>query len=359
MKRSYVFTLALGLCMAANGQQSEHFVVNLAPTNDPGNFVGSGTMTLNGSNVVLVAAFFHPGSAFASIHGPAVPNSDGPLLGAFPDPVCVGGFCTVAGELNLTDEDLLLIRSGLTYLQVAEGLRGQIIPNPLCQVPATSEINFQTVLTGRDPNMLSRRVDWGTASFELGGHILQYRVQLPIPFGPYFGLILHPTPFGGSLEDNPVEFLLGTLQCTPTAMTNDQLVGGDFAELPQCIAQGSVCASPNQIAGLLTGEWTLTVYDSIVGRGASGRIIPTDQDRDGIPDYRDQCINSPQGALVNADGCSIEQLCPCDGPWKNHGEYINSMKQMTGEFVNAGLITEADRRLRIRHATASDCGRRR
>src|SRR5204862_37358 len=47
-----------------------------------------------------------------------------------------------------------------------------------------------------------------------------------------------------------------------------------------------------------------------------------DTDGDGVPDAFDLCPNTLPGAIVDAHGCSLAQLCPCDGPWRNHGEYV-------------------------------------
>ena len=47
-------------------------------------------------------------------------------------------------------------------------------------------------------------------------------------------------------------------------------------------------------------------------------LVETDADIDGIPNNDDKCPDSPPGEVVDADGCSINQLCLCSGPWKNH-----------------------------------------
>src|SRR5262249_54770272 len=54
----------------------------------------------------------------------------------------------------------------------------------------------------------------------------------------------------------------------------------------------------------------------------------TDADCDGVGDSADRCPNTPAGSIVNANGCSIDQLAPCAGPatggtWRNHGEYVS------------------------------------
>jgi len=54
-----------------------------------------------------------------------------------------------------------------------------------------------------------------------------------------------------------------------------------------------------------------------------------DSDGDGVPDDRDQCPNTPQGARVDAKGCVIEQTLV--------------MRDITFEFNSARLTTNAQR----------------
>jgi hypothetical protein len=84
-----------------------------------------------------------------------------------------------------------------------------------------------------------------------------------------------------------------------------------------------------------------------------------DSDGDGLPDYLDSCPHTPSGDVIDRNGCSIDDLCPCDGPWKNHGEYVGRFLAVSGEFVNEGLITEAERRRLLSRAADSDCGKTR
>ncbi len=90
--------------------------------------------------------------------------------------------------------------------------------------------------------------------------------------------------------------------------------------------------------------------------------INLDGDGDGVLDDIDLCPNTPIGAIVDAFGCSIEQLVPCDGPisggeWKNHGQYVSTLAKTTAAWVNAGLISQAERNELISEASNSDCGR--
>ncbi|MGZ5517589.1 MAG: hypothetical protein ACXWJX_07820, partial [Limisphaerales bacterium] len=82
-----------------------------------------------------------------------------------------------------------------------------------------------------------------------------------------------------------------------------------------------------------------------------------DEDADGVPDSLDQCPGTPAGSIVNADGCSIEQLVPCDGPWKNHGQYVSAIAHVTREFREQGLISEGQRAQIVSEAARSDCGK--
>ncbi len=66
----------------------------------------------------------------------------------------------------------------------------------------------------------------------------------------------------------------------------------------------------------------------------SGEI---DVDGDGVFGSADLCPGTPAGAVVNSDGCSIDQLAPCAGPdsggiWKNHGEYVSTVARVSVGF---------------------------
>ncbi|HEY6122320.1 MAG TPA: hypothetical protein VIV66_20355 [Pyrinomonadaceae bacterium] len=88
----------------------------------------------------------------------------------------------------------------------------------------------------------------------------------------------------------------------------------------------------------------------------------TDADCDGVGDSVDQCPDTPPGAIVNADGCSIDQLVPCSGPasggtWKNHGQYVSSIAHTAESFVAQGLITEEQKGAIVSAAARSNCGK--
>jgi hypothetical protein len=87
----------------------------------------------------------------------------------------------------------------------------------------------------------------------------------------------------------------------------------------------------------------------------------TDQDGDGVGDSVDHCPNTPAGEIVDADGCSIDQIAPCAGPasggaWKNHGQYVSTVAHAVEEFLAQGLISAQQAEEIIVQAAESTCG---
>ena len=67
--------------------------------------------------------------------------------------------------------------------------------------------------------------------------------------------------------------------------------------------------------------------------------LPSDGDGYGILDEGDQCLATAAGETVDADGCAIPDLGPCDHPWKNHGACVSCVARPAADFVAAGRIT--------------------
>lgn len=88
-------------------------------------------------------------------------------------------------------------------------------------------------------------------------------------------------------------------------------------------------------------------------------IPAPDVDGDGVLDTADQCSNTAPGAVVNANGCSIAQICPCGSTWKNHGAYVSCVAHSAETFLAAGLITWTDKDVIVSNAAKSDCGAKR
>lgn len=86
-----------------------------------------------------------------------------------------------------------------------------------------------------------------------------------------------------------------------------------------------------------------------------------DQDFDGVPDTADVCPNTPPCSVVDAQGCTIDQLVPCAGPasggtWKNHGQYVSSVAQAVDELLTEGKISESEADAILTAAGQSPCG---
>ncbi len=85
-------------------------------------------------------------------------------------------------------------------------------------------------------------------------------------------------------------------------------------------------------------------------------MCDADVDGDGVVDSEDACLLSPVGAPVNAGGCSISGLCPCDNNWKNHGAYVRCVAHTSGDFLAAGLVTDVEKDTIVSTAGMSSCG---
>ncbi|MCI0746035.1 MAG: CHRD domain-containing protein [Verrucomicrobia subdivision 3 bacterium] len=111
-----------------------------------------------------------------------------------------------------------------------------------------------------------------------------------------------------------------------------------------------------EIESLFEGLFYITVETGALD--IRGQILPVDSDRDAVPDFRDVCPDTASGDSVTAEGCSVEQLCPCAGPWKNHGEYVNCVKAVALNLLLEERISAEDYDQLIRAAAKSDCGKK-
>ncbi len=83
-----------------------------------------------------------------------------------------------------------------------------------------------------------------------------------------------------------------------------------------------------------------------------------DTDGDGVPDDIDLCPDTPAGAIVDAQGCSIDQIAPCSGAWDNHGQYVEAVEEAAKNFFKVGLITKKQEKTMVEQAAKSDCGKK-
>lgn len=185
----------------------------------------------------------------------------------------------------------------------------------------------------------------GHGRFTLSGSNLGY--QVAVPLGNWNGEIRGPA---GAATSAPVLFDLGTPGCA--APYPPYSLGG-------CAFSGNLVLSDGQISELKEGLW----YANAVLGGSPdaylrGQITqgPLDGDCDGVPDDQDQCPQTPFGIIVNDQGCTIEQLCPCQGAWENHQGYVKCVKGKALAFFKEGRIAQAERHAIVKQAERSDCG---
>ena len=104
-----------------------------------------------------------------------------------------------------------------------------------------------------------------------------------------------------------------------------------------------------------------------------------DADEDGVCDENDNCVNAANTTQTDTDGdgngdacdacpldnpddpdnngvCGLQEVCPCDADWKNHGEYVVCVVNDTKEQVRLGTLSAAERGAKISAAAASSCG---
>jgi len=83
---------------------------------------------------------------------------------------------------------------------------------------------------------------------------------------------------------------------------------------------------------------------------------PDDSDGDGVNDELDSCPGTGADEAVNAKGCSIADLCSCEGDWKNVGAYVRCVAHTAQEFLAAGVISENEKGTIVSTAAGSKCG---
>jgi hypothetical protein len=161
------------------------------------------------------------------------------------------------------------------------------------------------------------------------------------------------------LNDADGDGVCGNVDNCPTTANSDQTDSdgdgqGDACDAcpadPLNDADGDgVCGNVDNCPTTANSDQADADHDGI------GDACDNDDDNDGVPDPTDQCPGTTAGP-VDANGCSVDQLCPCSGPWNNHGQYVSCVAHVTTDFVNAGLLTPPQRAKLVSNAGQSSCG---
>jgi len=86
----------------------------------------------------------------------------------------------------------------------------------------------------------------------------------------------------------------------------------------------------------------------------------TDLDNDGVLNEVDQCPDTPEGDIVDAHGCSILQNCPCEGPregglYKNKKGQKKCFKQHAKQLVKEKRMTKKERKALLKQYKTISC----
>ncbi len=357
MKKTFFLLFAVCALARVNAQTNLQLVTVLTgrhslPNGSPA--TGQGAFTLNGDAFHFYVRLPF-GSWSARIHGPADCRGDAPVIFDLGQPTCSvpnfgdPGGCAFVGDLTLNRVQLRQLLHGLWYVEVkfydlgvpTVTLRGQITPELNVPLAAT--------LRGAEevPPNTSRAI--GNGIFQLSSNSFSFIVGVggissvaeSFGYGPAI-----PGSIGSPL------FSLGTPTFNPIFCDHCQF------PTPGYIFSGSVTLTELQILDLLAGKLYVSINTAAYPNGeVRGQIVLADTDADGVPDFLDQCPNTSAGAVVDGCGCSIEQLSPCDAPWKTHAEYVKRVINVVLHFRREGLITASEARAIVKQAATSDCGK--
>ena len=161
-----------------------------------------------------------------------------------------------------------------------------------------------------------------------------------------------------------------TIVCPTDMMTNATSAAGAVVSFEPTGSDNCSLASVNCIpaSGSIFAIGTTTVtceaiddYDNTNTCSFTVTVVTLDVDGDGVDDDVDLCPDTAPGAIVDAAGCSIDQLVPCSGPrdggtWGNHGQYVVSVVRTARQFMKAGLITREQNNAIVGQAAQSNCG---
>ena len=257
--------------------------------------------------------------------------------------------------------------------------------------PAAQTIPFTVYLSGDQVPLNSPVPQYGYGRILLTGDTLVFDFSLserrppvlenphgtnrppPVVLPPWHVTVHGPAAAGSNA---PVVFDLGICGQTNTGFSAASVIiiaptnpGQNPRPTPPAPPRPPIPAVPpcelSDVHGISPAEkkalWAGLLYVEAEGFGARirGQILLADSDGDGVPDYLDECPDTSADSLVTRDGCSLEQLAPCDGPWKNHGQFVKAFKEATKSFVEEGLITHKAKKELDKEAAHSDCGKNR
>jgi len=189
-------------------------------------------------------------------------------------------------------------------------------------VPSTNR--FSATFTGANEVPANRSTNSGTGTFTLNGNTLTYLLKFNYAFRPTSAKV-----FGrANTTSNP-----RPLVC--------DLGNYTLSNVP--FYHGEITLNPNQVRELAAGRLSVNFPSTSFPHGElRGQILPVDRNQNGVPDYLDSYV---------------EQISPCDGPWKNHAQYVRAVRRAVLESAATRVVTGTHFRRIVRQAQRSDCGK--
>ena len=182
------------------------------------------------------------------------------------------------------------------------------------------------------------KITFGTSSFQLvstsGTTVYELAIQGFVDVGT-------TNPVSGLISDEN-----GSTTASLIAVVNEHCVDAD---------EDGACDETDNCPGV-SNDQTDSDGD---GDGDACDTCPldanNDADGDGVCGNVDNCPTIPNPDQSN--GCQVEQTCPCDGDWPNHGQYVSCVAKETTRLVHLGLMTHQERSVIVSTAGQSICGK--
>lgn len=165
-------------------------------------------------------------------------------------------------------------------------------------------------------------------------------------------------------DANATSDCVATLRCFNSG---GRLATGEAGGLICFPEEGNCSENTVEQNGMLTAVTTANAErcnearSTVVGlsNAESCEQLPSanDPDQDGVWVEDDLCPGTAPGVLVGLQGCSVEQVCPCDFEW-GRGEFMWCVRIKLALTQLQGLISTNERRALIGEAYDSECGER-
>ncbi len=249
------------------------------------------------------------------------------------------------------------------------------------QLGEAIEFSVDTSLEDLDSDGPNDYTDRATFELEAGNYTVTEEVLPAQELGPVAIACEDNAGPIGNFTGATADIALDVYQDITCTFTNDTIyrisatvdgVGGSVSCSPEFVGKGdsSTCTAVPD-AGYRVQQWTGACADAgsstqcflpkIVEDQTSTVVFEStgvgpDDDNDGVPNNGDQCADTPPGAVVDQNGCSIEQLCDCEEA-RNHGQYVSCVARTSIGFVRAGLIDGLERGGIMADAAQSQCGK--